>query len=56
MLSKNEVCHVSVEKEALAIVEIVRKWERFLTGRHFAFETDQRLFSFVYNAKNHGTN
>jgi len=53
-LNSNERCHVSVEKEALTIVEAVRKGADLLTGRHFKIVTDQRSVAFMYNNNNHG--
>ena len=38
----------------LAIVEAVRKWAKFLSGRHFTVITDQQSVSFMYSARNHG--
>ena len=43
-----------MEKEALAIVEAVRKWAHLLTGRRFKIVTDQRSVAFMYNNENHG--
>ena len=58
MLNKNEMSHSSVEKEASAIVEAVRKWAQFLSGRHFTVitEDDSRKQSvpFMYSATSHG--
>ena len=34
-LDKHQKCHPAVEKEALAIIESVRKWKHYLTGHHF---------------------
>ena len=53
-LTSNERRHVSVEKEALAIVEAVRKWAHLLTGRRFKIVTDQRSVAFMYDNNNHG--
>ena len=52
-LSKSEQTQSSVEKEATAIVEAIRKWNHLLTGRRFRLITDQRPISFMYNSKNH---
>ena len=54
MLSKSEKHHSSVEKEASAIVEAVRKWSHFLSGRHFTIITDQKSVSFMYTTANYG--
>ena len=51
-LSKCEQAHSSVEKEATAIVEAVRKWSHLLTGKRFRIVTDQRSVSFMYDNKN----
>ena len=53
-LNKNKISHSSVEKEASAIVEAVRKWAQFLSGRHFTVITHQQSVSFMYSARNHG--
>ena len=34
-LNASEQLHSAVDKEAYAIVEALRKWRHFLTGRHF---------------------
>ena len=52
--NKSELALSSVEKEVMAIVEAVRKWNHFLTGRCFRLVTDQRSVSFMYDSKNHG--
>ena len=46
-LQGSEFSHASVEKEAKAIIEAVRHWRHYLTGRHFKIRTDQR--SIAYN-------
>ena len=53
-LSKCEQAHSSVEKEATAIVEAVRKWSHLLTAKRFQTVTDQRSVSFMYDNKNRG--
>ena len=53
-LSKCEQAHSSVEKEATAIVEAVRKWSHLLTGKRFQIVTDQHSVSFMYDNKNRG--
>ena len=53
-LHKTELNHSSVEKEAAAIVEAIRKWNHLLTGRRFKLITDQRSIAFMYDNKNHG--
>ena len=53
-LTKSELQHSSVEKEAAAIVEAVRKWSHFLAARRFKLITDQRSIAFMFDGKNHG--
>ena len=53
-LTKSELQHSSVEKEAGAIVEAVRKWSHFLAARCFKLITNQRLIAFMFDGKNHG--
>ena len=50
-LSKTEQKHCSMEKEACAIVEAVRKWHHFLAGRKFTLVTDQEALSYMFNLK-----
>lgn len=46
-LGQSELHYPSAEKEATAIIEAVRKWRRFLRGRHFALPADQQSVSFM---------
>ena len=48
-LSSAERRHPAVEKEAAAIVEALRKWRHYLTGRHFTLITDQRSVAFMFD-------
>lgn len=50
-LQGSERRHAAVEKEAQAIVEAVRHWRHYLSGRHFTIKTDQRSVSYVFNKK-----
>ena len=50
-LNNSEKNHSSVEKEAYAIVESLRKWRHYLIGRHFKLVTDQQSVSFMYDNK-----
>ena len=47
-LQQTERKHSSVEKEACAIVEAIRNWRHYLTGRHFKLITDQEGLPFVF--------
>ncbi len=49
MLHGPEISHASVEKEAKAIIEAVRHWRHYLTGRHFTITTDQLLICLTTN-------
>ena len=53
-LHGSELKHSSVEKEAQAIVEAVRHWRHFLTGRHFNLVTDQKSVSFMFHSHHNG--
>ena len=48
-LSPTERRHPSIEKEACAIVEAVRKWRHYLQGTHFKLITDQKSVAFMYD-------
>lgn len=50
-LSNSEQKHSSVEKEAYAIVEALRKWKHYLVGHHFKLITDQRNVKFMFDTK-----
>ncbi|XP_054287969.1 uncharacterized protein LOC129003695 [Macrosteles quadrilineatus] len=54
ILSPAEQRHSSVEKEAQAIVEALRKWRHYLVGKHFKLITDQRSVSFMFDNNRHG--
>ena len=51
MLNRYELKHASVEKEAAAIVEAVRKWRHYLTGKHFTLITDQKSVAYMFDTK-----
>ena len=53
-LRKSELSHSSIEKEAQAVVEAIRHWRHFLTGRHFSLITDQKSVSFMFNTNHKG--
>ena len=42
-LQGSELKHTSIAKEAQAVIESVRHWKHFLTGRHFTLTTDQKF-------------
>ena len=52
-LRRNELTQSSVEKEAMAIVEAIRKWSHLLSRKPFNLVTDQRSITYVFIGKNH---
>jgi len=48
-LHGSELRYPAVEKEAMAIIEAVRKWRHFLAGRHFKLKTDQRSVVYMFD-------
>lgn len=50
-LSKGEKCYSTVEKEAAAVMEALRKWGPFLVGKPFKLVTNQQAFPFIMNKK-----
>jgi hypothetical protein len=50
-LQSSELHYPAVEKEAMAIIEAVRKWRHFLAGRHFTLKTDQRSVAFMFDSR-----
>ena len=53
-LSASEQRHSSIEKEAYAIIEALRRWRHYLLGQHFKLITDQRSVVFMFNQKASG--
>ena len=53
-LNRSELKHSTIEKEAAAIIEAVRKWKHYLTGRRFSLITDQTSVSYMFNTKHNG--
>lgn len=44
-----ERSHAAVDKKAQAIIETVRHWRHYLSGKHFAIKTDQRSVKYMFN-------
>ena len=44
-----EKCYAAVEKAAQAIIEAVRHWRHYLTGKHFTVRTDQQSVRFMFD-------
>ena len=53
-LSQSERNHSSVEKEAYAIIEAIRRWRHYLLSNSFKLVTDQEAVSFIYDKKRNG--
>ena len=53
-LRGSEMNQASIEKEAQAIIEAVRFWSRYLTGRNFTLVTDQKSVSYMFDIKSRG--
>ena len=53
-LSQSEMGQSSVEKEAMACIEAIRKWNYYLSGHRFTLITDQKAVSFIFDPKNLG--
>ncbi len=53
-LQSAEIRHASIENEAQSIIETIRHWKHFLTGRHFSIKTDQRSVAYMFNNKQRG--
>jgi len=48
VLSAAEKCYSVIEREALAIISGVQKFQQFLLGRHFTLHTDQKPLEVIY--------
>ena len=52
ILSAWEKQYSAVEKEAIVIIEAVRKWLHFRKRRHLTIVTDQEAVSFMFSQTN----
>ena len=50
-LHGSELGHPAIEKEAAAIIESVKYWRHYLSGRHFTMKTDQQSVSYMFEKK-----
>ena len=50
----SELKHASIEKEAQAIIEAVRHWKHFLSGRLFTLKTDQKSVDYMFDLRHKG--
>ena len=46
--------HCAIEKEAYAIVESIRKWRHYLSGKQFTLITDQKSVAFMFDTQHKG--
>ena len=53
-LHGSELKWSSVEKEACACIESIRKWKHYLTGRRFTLKTDQKSVSYMFSQSHKG--
>jgi len=53
-LNLSEQRYSSIEKEATAIIELVRKWSHLLLGRPFTLITDENSTAFMFNHEKRG--
>lgn len=53
-LQGSELKHAAIEKEAQAIIEAIKHWRHFLTGRHFTLTTDQKSVSYMFDQHSRG--
>ena len=56
MLHGPEINHASVEKEAQAIIKVIRYWRHYLTERRFTITTEQRSVAYMLDSKQKGKN
>ena len=50
-LQEAERKYPAVEKEACAVIEAIRHWRHYLTGKHFKLITDQEGLSYIFDKK-----
>ena len=48
-LQESELKYYIILKEAIVIVEAVRKWSHYLTCQHFTLITDQTSVAFIFS-------
>ena len=51
VLTSAEANYSNIEREALAIVTVVKYFHRFLAGRHFIIRSDHAPLKFIFNSK-----
>ena len=40
-----------IEKEAYSVIESIRYWKHYLTGKRFTLKTDQKSISYIFDYK-----
>ena len=53
VLTPAESNYSNIEREALALVEAVKYFHRFVVGRHFTIRTDHAPLRFIFNSSAH---
>ena len=53
-LNKHETYQPAIEKEAYAVVEVLLKWNNYLTGCHFTLVTDKQAVLYMFNQNHRG--
>ena len=53
-LTSTERKHASVEKEACAIVEVIKKWSHYLSALRFTIVTDQQAVHYMFHSEKLG--
>ena len=53
-LTPTERKHASIEKEACAVVEAVKKWSHYLSARRFTIITDQQAVHYMFHSEKLG--
>jgi len=51
VLTANEMRYSVIEKEALALIWMIKRSEKFLLGRHFTIKTDHRALQYIFNSQ-----
>ena len=44
----------SIEKESQAIIEAIRQWKHYLTGKHFSLKIDHKSVSYMFDQRHKG--
>ena len=50
-LQRPDTRQASIEREAREIIETVRHWRHYLTGKHFILKTDQQAVMYMFDKR-----